>query len=89
MPRFGETVLSVPVSVPVTAMVRQALGLASGSDRLDYELTGRLAGTGFGGVSFSSTVSSPFRQRGDQARPAMARSAGDIPLINKKRSAME
>lgn len=55
VPRFGETVLAVPVSVPVTAMVRQALGLASGSDRLDYELSGRLAGSGFGGVSFHST----------------------------------
>ena len=55
VPRFGETVLAVPVSVPVTAMVRQAMGLASGNDRLDYELTGRLAGTGFGGVPFSAT----------------------------------
>jgi len=55
VPRFGETVLAVPVSVPVTAMLRQAMGLASGNDGLDYELTGRLAGTGFGGVPFSST----------------------------------
>ena len=55
VPRFGETVLAVPVSVPVTAMLRQAMGLDSGNDRLDYELTGRLAGAGFGGVPFSAT----------------------------------
>ena len=30
VPRFGETVLSVPVTVPVSAMVAQALSLASG-----------------------------------------------------------
>jgi hypothetical protein len=57
VPRFGETVLAVPVTVPVTAMIRQALGLAAGGGtrRLDYELRGRLAGPAFGGVGFSST----------------------------------
>ena len=56
VPRFGETVLAVPVTVPVAAMVRQAIGLATGDrTRLDYELTGRLAGPGFGGVGFKST----------------------------------
>ena len=56
VPRFGETVIAVPVTVPVTAMIRQALGFASGDrTRLDYQLRGRLAGPGFGGVSFSST----------------------------------
>ena len=56
VPRFGETVIAVPVTVPVTAMIRQALGFAGGDrTRLDYELRGRLGGPGFGGVSFSST----------------------------------
>ena len=55
VPRFGETVITVPVTVPVTAMIRQAMGLASGDrGRLDYSLNGRLAGSGFGGTSFSS-----------------------------------
>ena len=55
VPRFGETVLTVPVTVPVTAMIRQAYGLATGgSTRLDYSLNGRLAGTGLGGTTFSS-----------------------------------
>ena len=58
VPRFGETVIAVPVTVPVAAMVRQAIGLATGDrTRLDYELTGRLAGPGFGGVGFSRPAS--------------------------------
>jgi LEA14-like dessication related protein len=36
VPRFGETVIAVPVTVPVSAMIRQALGFASGDRaRLD------------------------------------------------------
>ena len=63
VPRFGETVITVPVTVPVTAMVRQALGFATGDrTRLDYELRGRLAGSGFGGVRFE------FDRRADAAR---------------------
>ncbi|RPH40478.1 MAG: Water stress and hypersensitive response domain-containing protein [Burkholderiales bacterium] len=56
VPRFGEAVLAVPVSVPVSAMLRQALGFATGDrGRVDYRLRGRLAGTAFGAVSFSSS----------------------------------
>lgn len=65
VPRFGETVITVPVTVPLTAMLRQAMGLASGDrSRLDYELHGRLAGPGFGGVRFQSS--------GELALPAPA-----------------
>ncbi len=56
VPRFGESIVQVPVSVPVSALVRQALGFAAGDrTRSDYRLRGRLASSGFGGVSFSST----------------------------------
>jgi LEA14-like dessication related protein len=55
VPRFGETVIAVPVTIPVAAMIRQAVGFASGDGtRLDYELHGRLAASGFGGVRFNS-----------------------------------
>lgn len=57
IPRFGETILQVPVSVPVSALVRQAIGIAAGdAARADYRLRGRLAAPagGFGGVSFES-----------------------------------
>ena len=56
VPRFGETIVQVPVSVPVTALVRQAIGFASGDrTRADYRVRGRLASPGFGGVSFSAS----------------------------------
>lgn len=57
IPRFGETVVTVPVSVSALAMLRQAMGVASGASltHIDYVLRGRLAGAGFGGLRFSSS----------------------------------
>jgi len=44
VPRFGEAVVSVPVSVPVSAVVRQALSFAGGDrTRADYRLSGYAA----------------------------------------------
>ena len=55
VPRFGEAVITLPVSVSALSMVRQALGMArGGNQRIDYVLRGRLAGTALGGVRFSS-----------------------------------
>jgi LEA14-like dessication related protein len=55
VPRFGETVVTVPVSVSALAAVRQAMGLvASQRPRVDYELRGRLAGSGLGDTRFES-----------------------------------
>ena len=55
IPRFGEIVISVPVSVSALSAARQVIGLAS-SERptIDYVLHGRLAGTPFGGLRFES-----------------------------------
>lgn len=60
--RFGELVVSVPVSVSALAVLRQVLGLASAagsaspaSARVDYALRGRLAGPGIGGMRFASS----------------------------------
>jgi LEA14-like dessication related protein len=55
VPRFGETVVTVPVSIPAFAAVRQALDLATHERPIfDYALRGRLAGAGFGGLRFES-----------------------------------
>lgn len=56
VPRFGEAVLSVPVTISVLAALRQAQGLIDGQprDRLPYVLRGKLAGGVFGTVRFSS-----------------------------------
>ncbi len=58
VPRFGEVLLEVPVSVSAFAVARQALGLARDArlESVPYVLRGRLAGAGlFGGQRFSST----------------------------------
>lgn len=56
VPRYGETVLSVPVSIPALRMARQAMGVLTDDYRgkLAYEISGRLGGAGLGGARFSS-----------------------------------
>ena len=55
--RFGEAVVSVPVTVSAIAVVRQALGVLDGkpSASVPYTVRGRLAGGVLGGVRFSDT----------------------------------
>lgn len=56
IPRFGETVVSIPVSVNAVAAVRQMLGLGDGSLRgeLPYAIRGRLGGGIMGGTPFQA-----------------------------------
>jgi LEA14-like dessication related protein len=56
VPRFGETVITVPVSVSALAAFRQFIGIATTPDKpgVDYALRGRLSSTGFGGMRFES-----------------------------------
>jgi LEA14-like dessication related protein len=61
VPRFGETVLTVPVSVPLSSIVRQVVGFASGDrSKIDYRVRGRLSGPGLGGARFDSTGEVPL-----------------------------
>lgn len=55
VPRFGEAVISIPVSVPALTALRQALGFTDGGDigRLPYVLSGKLAGGPLGTQRFS------------------------------------
>jgi LEA14-like dessication related protein len=56
VPRFGEALITVPVSVSALSLVRQAMDMArGGSSRIDYVLKGRLAGTALGSVGFLSS----------------------------------
>ncbi|AOJ82464.1 water stress/hypersensitive response domain-containing protein [Burkholderia savannae] len=68
VPRFGEQVLSVPVTVSAFAAARQAFGLAdvTESGKLPYVLRGKLAGGMFGSVRFtdSGTLSLPASSGG-------------------------
>lgn len=57
VPRFGEAVVNIPVTVSAIAVVRQALGVIDGksSESVPYSVHGRLAGGLLGGVRFSDT----------------------------------
>ena len=56
VPRFGETVVGVPVSISVFGIARQAVGVMTSEYRgkLAYEMTGKLAGPAFNSVHFES-----------------------------------
>ena len=70
VPRFGETVIEVPVSISVVRIARQAIDVVSDQYRgkLPYEITGRLAGPAFG--------SAHFKSRGEFTLPAALFSGG-------------
>ena len=57
VPRFGETVIGVPVTTSAMRMVRQALGMmeGQGTGRITYSLTGKLNGPAFGAVRFETS----------------------------------
>ena len=56
VPRFGEAVLSVPITVSALQLARQAVGiyLSSNRRRIDYLLKGKVSGPAFGSVRFES-----------------------------------
>ena len=56
VPRFGEAVVAVPVTVSVLRMVRQVMGVLDGEpvDRIRYEMSGKLSGTGFSSARFQA-----------------------------------
>jgi LEA14-like dessication related protein len=72
VPRFGETVLSVPVTISAFSAARQALGLAEhiGMNEVPYVLRGKLAGGLFGTQRFvekgtldmSGALPAPYRR---------------------------
>lgn len=56
IPRYGESVISVPVTISALAMVRQVMGLA-GKERavpLVYEVRGKVVGPVFNSQRFTS-----------------------------------
>jgi LEA14-like dessication related protein len=57
VPRFGETIVEVPVSISVFRIAHQAIGIMSEEYRgkLTYEMTGKLAGPTLHGAHFRSS----------------------------------
>jgi LEA14-like dessication related protein len=56
VPRFGEAIVGVPVTVSVLRMVRHALGMLDGKaiDKINYVLDGKLNGPVLGATRFQS-----------------------------------
>ena len=72
IPRFGETVLTLPVTVSAGAMVRQLVSFignanTGGNTSFSYIARGKLGGTGFGTARFET--------RGDLQLPGLKQSA--------------
>ena len=57
VPRFGETIVEVPVSISVFRMARQAMDAMTSEYRgkLSYRLTGMVAGPAFNSMRFKSS----------------------------------
>jgi LEA14-like dessication related protein len=57
VPRFGESVIEVPVTASAFRMARQALGMMRGNgmaEKIHYELKGKLNGSGFSTIRFQN-----------------------------------
>lgn len=56
VPRFGEAIVGVPVSISLFHIARQAVGVMTNGyrDKLPYEVSGELAGPAFDSVRFKS-----------------------------------
>lgn len=74
VPRFGETVLVVPVTVSAYAIARQVLALPKGErSKLTFVVRGKLAGSGFGGMRFESKGEFDLPWSSADSPPAPAR----------------
>jgi len=56
VPRFGESIIAVPVTVSLLRMGVYALGMLGGGipEKIHYKLEGKLSGPAFGSTSFQS-----------------------------------
>ena len=57
VPRYGETIISVPVSVSTLRLVMHGISLFQGKpvEKVNYKLEGKLDGPGFGSHRFTAT----------------------------------
>jgi LEA14-like dessication related protein len=58
VPRFGESVIEVPVTISGFRMARQAMGMirggGAGLEKISYEMSGKLNGSAFNTVRFKT-----------------------------------
>ncbi len=95
VPRFGEALIQVPVTVSAFRMARQVVGAmgameggkgmdGKGMDKIRYDLSGKFSGSGFRSVRFGSKgeVTVPGAAAGPTAR---APQASAPPLLQGRR----
>jgi LEA14-like dessication related protein len=56
VPRFGEAIVEVPVTISLLRMARQVLGMIDGKpiDKVTYEMSGKLQTGGLSAIRFSA-----------------------------------
>ncbi len=56
VPRYGEAIVNVPVSISMFGIARQAIGVMTNEygGKVAYEMSGKLAGRAFNSVRFNS-----------------------------------
>jgi LEA14-like dessication related protein len=71
VPRFGETIITVPVTISAFAAARLLLGLTDAQARgeIPYAVSGKLAGSSFGSVRFSRSGTLKMPQTASGAAP--------------------
>ena len=81
VPRFGEAVVAVPVTISAFRMARQVVGAMGAMERGDapskirYDLSGKFSGTGFRSVRFGAQGELELPGAGAGAAPAGAAAA--------------
>lgn len=71
VPRFGETIITVPVTISAFSVARQLLGWTDAQKRgaIPYTVSGKLAGSSFGSVRFSRSGTLELPQSAGGAAP--------------------
>jgi LEA14-like dessication related protein len=73
VPRFGETVIAVPVTVSLMRMARQVLGMLDGKpvDKVTYSMSGKLNGASLFGTQRFTSKGEFDLPKGEPTAPAV------------------
>ena len=72
VPRYGESIIAIPVTASVLRMLRQAIGFFGGEppDKVTYKAVGKIQRVGGGALRFSSSGEIDLRAATEPAAPA-------------------
>jgi len=71
VPRYGESIIAIPVTASVLRMLRQAMGFFGGEppDKVTYKAVGKIQRVGGGALRFSSSGEIDLRAATEPAAP--------------------